>query len=181
MLGTIGKGGMGVVYRALDTRLDREVAVKVLPASFSNDADRLRRFEQEARAAGLLNHPNITAVYDIGSYDEAPYIVTELLEGETLRTELAGGRFSTRKVIDYAVQITHGLAAVGYAGPAVATGLFTNPVNTTNLTSKHRQHHQYRQLWPHHHLPGEEDRRRPGSGAGRGRSWPRPWRRSAAG
>jgi serine/threonine protein kinase len=72
---------MGEVYRAKDPRLGRDVAVKVLPASFSNDADRLRRFEQEARAAGLLNHPNITAVYDIGSHDGSPYVVTELLEG----------------------------------------------------------------------------------------------------
>jgi serine/threonine protein kinase len=69
----LGAGGMGEVYRAKDPRLGREVAVKVLPASFSTDADRLRRFEQEARAAGLLNHPNITAVYDIGTHDGAPY------------------------------------------------------------------------------------------------------------
>src|ERR1700687_4434248 len=84
----IGAGGMGEVYRARDPRLGREVAVKVLPASFSQDADRLRRFEQEARAAGVLNHPGITAVYDIGTADGAPYIVTELLEGETLRNRL---------------------------------------------------------------------------------------------
>ena len=76
---------MGEVYRARDPRLGRDVAIKVLPASFSQDADRLRRFEQEARAAGVLNHPNITAVYDFGAHDGAPYIVTELLEGETLR------------------------------------------------------------------------------------------------
>ena len=90
-------GGMGEVYRAKDPRLGREVAIKVLPASFSQDADRLRRFEQEAKAAGVLNHPNITAVYDIGSHDGAPYVVQELLEGETLRAELAGGRFSPAK------------------------------------------------------------------------------------
>src|SRR5213079_1246528 len=107
ILSPLGAGGMGEVYRARDERLKRDVAIKVLPASFSQDADRLRRFEQEAQAAGGLNHPNITAVYDIGQHDDAPYIVTELLEGETLRAELAGGRFSTRKVIDYAVQITH--------------------------------------------------------------------------
>ncbi len=87
----LGAGGMGEVYRAKDPRLGRDVAIKVLPASFSTDADRLRRFEQEARAAGLLNHPNIMAVYDIGSHDGAPYVVSELLEGETLRAELAGG------------------------------------------------------------------------------------------
>ena len=87
ILAPIGAGGMGEVYRARDERLKRDVAVKVLPASYSQDADRLRRFEQEAQAAGALNHPNITAVYDLGSHDGAPYIVTELLEGETLRTQ----------------------------------------------------------------------------------------------
>ncbi|HEV8609725.1 MAG TPA: protein kinase, partial [Thermoanaerobaculia bacterium] len=81
----LGSGGMGEVYRAKDPRLGREVAIKVLPASFSGDPDRLRRFEQEARAAGILNHPNITAVYDVGTFDGSPYVVTELLEGETLR------------------------------------------------------------------------------------------------
>src|SRR5215831_1412838 len=107
----IGAGGMGEVYRAKDPRLGRDVAIKVLPLSFSADADRLRRFEQEARAAGILNHPNITAVYDIGSHDGAPYVVQELLEGETLRSVLAGGRLSQRKTIDYGLQIAHGLAA----------------------------------------------------------------------
>src|SRR4029450_4154655 len=111
ILSPLGAGGMGEVYRARDPRLGREVAIKVLPASFSADADRLRRFEQEARAAGVLNHPNITIVYDIGQHDGAPYVVQELLEGETLRAELAAGRFSPRKAIDYATQIAHGLAA----------------------------------------------------------------------
>ena len=100
ILAPIGAGGMGEVYRARDARLKRDVAIKVLPASLSQDPDRMRRFEAEAEAAGGLNHPNITAVYDLGSFDGSPYIVTELLEGETLRAELAGGRFSTRKVID---------------------------------------------------------------------------------
>jgi Tol biopolymer transport system component len=116
ILGQIGAGGMGEVYRAKDPRLGREVAIKVLPASFSQDADRLRRFEQEAKAAGVLNHPNITAVYDIGSHDGAPYVVQELLEGETLRSELAGGRLSPRKAIDRALQIAHGLAAAHEKG-----------------------------------------------------------------
>ncbi len=107
---------MGEVYRAKDARLGREVAIKVLPASFSNDSDRLRRFEQEAKAAGLLNHPNITAVYDIGSHEGAPYVVSELLEGETLRAVLSGGRLSPRKAIDYALQIAHGLAAAHEKG-----------------------------------------------------------------
>ncbi len=116
ILGPIGAGGMGEVYRAKDPRLGRDVAVKVLPASFSQDADRLRRFEQEARAAGALNHPNITSVYDIGSADNAPYIVTELLEGETLRQRIAVGPIGPRKAIDYAVQIAKGLAAAHEKG-----------------------------------------------------------------
>src|SRR6266540_5265681 len=111
ILSPLGAGGMGEVYRARDPRLGRDVAIKVLPASFSADPDRLRRFEQEAQAAGALNHPNITIVYDIGTHENAPYVVQELLEGETLRMELSGGRFSPRKAIDYALQITQGLAA----------------------------------------------------------------------
>ncbi|HSP94123.1 MAG TPA: protein kinase [Thermoanaerobaculia bacterium] len=116
ILSPLGAGGMGEVWRARDSRLAREVAIKVLPASFSADAERLRRFEQEAKAAGLLNHPNITAVYDIGTHEGAPYVVQELLEGETLRSELAGGRFSLRKAIDYARQIAQGLAAAHEKG-----------------------------------------------------------------
>src|SRR5712692_2818131 len=112
----LGAGGMGEVYRARDPRLGREVAIKVLPASFSQDADRLRRFEQEARAAGALNHPNITAVYDIGSAEGSPYIVTELLEGETLRGRLGVGALSPRKATDYAVQTAKGLAAAHEKG-----------------------------------------------------------------
>jgi len=116
ILSPLGAGGMGEVYRARDPRLGREVAIKVLPAAFSSDPDRLRRFEQEAKAAGSLNHPNITAVYDVGSVDGAPYVVSELLEGETLRSILAGRKLSTRKAIDYAVQIAHGLAAAHEKG-----------------------------------------------------------------
>src|SRR6266496_3790179 len=86
ILAPLGAGGMGEVYRAKDSRLGRDVAIKVLPASFSQDPDRLRRFEQEARAAGILNHPNILAIHDIGTHEGAPYVVAELLEGETLRT-----------------------------------------------------------------------------------------------
>jgi Tol biopolymer transport system component len=112
----LGAGGMGEVYRAKDSRLGREVAIKVLPASFSNDPDRLRRFEQEARAAGILNHPNITAVHDIGTVDGAPYVVTELLEGETLRSRLAGGPLAPRRAIEYSIQIAHGLAAAHEKG-----------------------------------------------------------------
>jgi Tol biopolymer transport system component len=107
---------MGEVYRAKDPRLGREVAIKVLPATFSQDADRLKRFEQEARAAGVLNHPNITAVYDLGAHDGSPYIVTELLEGETLRSRLGSGALPPRKAIDYAIQIAKGLAAAHEKG-----------------------------------------------------------------
>jgi serine/threonine protein kinase len=116
ILAAIGAGGMGEVYRAKDPRLGRDVAIKVLPASFSQDADRLRRFEQEAKAAGVLNHPNITAVHDIGSHEGSPYVVQELLEGETLRAILSGGRLPFRKTIDYSLQIVHGLAAAHEKG-----------------------------------------------------------------
>ncbi len=107
----LGVGGMGEVYRARDPRIGREVALKVLPASFSEDADRLRRFEQEARATGQLNHPNILAVHDFGAHDGAPFVVSELLEGETLRERIGGSALPVRKAIDYAMQIAKGLAA----------------------------------------------------------------------
>ncbi len=107
----IGAGGMGEVYRAKDPRLGREVAIKVLPSQFSSDADRLRRFEQEARAAGILNHPNILQVYDIGVEEDSPYVVSELLVGETLRERIGGSAVNHRKAIEYALQIAHGLAA----------------------------------------------------------------------
>ncbi len=104
------------MYRARDERLKRDVAVKVLPASYSADGERLRRFEQEAQAAGALNHPNITSVYELGSHDGSPYIVTELLEGETLRGRLSGGALSVRKATDYAIQTAKGLAAAHEKG-----------------------------------------------------------------
>jgi eukaryotic-like serine/threonine-protein kinase len=107
----IGAGGMGEVYRARDEKLNRDVAIKVLPAALSQDEDRLRRFEQEAQAAGSLNHPNILAVFDVGTHDGAPYVVSELLEGETLRERLDGPPIPQRKAVDYAVQIARGLAA----------------------------------------------------------------------
>jgi Tol biopolymer transport system component len=106
----IGAGGMGEVYKARDTRLGRDVAVKVLPASFAVDPERLRRFEQEARAVAALSHPGILAVYDIGQHDGTPYLVSELLEGESLRELLARGPLSHRKAIAYAIQIAQGLA-----------------------------------------------------------------------
>ena len=102
---------MGEVYRARDEKLNREVAIKVLPASLSQDEDRLHRFEQEAQAAGALNHPNILAVYDVGVHDGSPYVVSELLEGETLREFLEQRRPATRKAVDFATQLAQGLAA----------------------------------------------------------------------
>jgi eukaryotic-like serine/threonine-protein kinase len=107
----IGAGGMGEVYRARDTRLNRDVAIKILPASFSADPDRLQRFAQESRAAAALNHPNILSIYDIGEDRGAPYVVSELLEGESLRERLRAGPLSSRKALDYAQQIAKGLAA----------------------------------------------------------------------
>ncbi len=112
----LGAGGMGEVYRARDARLGRDVAIKVLPSLLSADPERLRRFEQEARAAAALNHPNILAVYQMGTYEGAPYLVSELLEGETLREQIKRGRLSIRKAIDYGVQIARGLAAAHEKG-----------------------------------------------------------------
>src|SRR5215471_13905491 len=107
----LGAGGMGEVYRAHDTRLDRDVAIKVLPEYLTSDPERLRRFEQEARATAALNHPNILAVYQMATDNGISYLVEELLEGETLRERLRHGPIPLRKAIDYAVQIAHGLAA----------------------------------------------------------------------
>src|SRR6202049_1498816 len=107
---------MGEVYRARDLRLRRDVAIKVLPAFVSSDLARLRRFEQEARAAAALNHPNILAVFQMGTYEGAPYLVSELLEGETLREQIQRGRLSVRKAIDFGVQIARGLAAAHEKG-----------------------------------------------------------------
>jgi Tol biopolymer transport system component len=112
----IGAGGMGEVYRARDVRLHREVAVKVLPGSFADDPDRLRRFEQEARAASALNHPGILTIHDFGEHDGSPYVVSELLEGQTLRERMAGATLPVRRAIDYAVQVALGLAAAHEKG-----------------------------------------------------------------
>jgi len=116
ILGSLGAGGMGEVYRAKDTRLGREVALKILPESFATDGDRLRRFEQETRAVAALNHPNILALFDIGKYEHAPFLVSELLEGESLRAVLDRGALPQRKTIEYGVQIAHGLAAAHEKG-----------------------------------------------------------------
>ncbi len=113
---SIGAGGMGEVYRARDSRLGRDVAIKVLPTSFSADPDRLQRFAQECRATAALNHPNILSIFDIGEDRGAPYVVSELLEGETLRERLHEGPLTSRKATDYARQIASGLAAAHEKG-----------------------------------------------------------------
>lgn len=118
ILAPLGAGGMGEVYRALDPRIGREVAVKILPVAYSADPDRLRRFELEARATGVLNHPNILAIHDLGTQDGSPYLVSELLEGETLRDKLRTGPLPLRKAIEYALQMAHGLAAAHDKGIA---------------------------------------------------------------
>jgi Tol biopolymer transport system component len=107
---------MGEVYRAWDGRLGREVAIKVLPESAATNPDRLRRFEQEAKAAGALNHPNVLAVYDVGEHESLPYIVSELLEGDTLRAQVRSGGLTPRKAVEHAVQIARGLAAAHQRG-----------------------------------------------------------------
>jgi serine/threonine protein kinase/Tol biopolymer transport system component len=120
LLALLGKGGMGEVYRARDDRLGREVAIKLLPTAFANDKDRLRRFEQEARAAGMLNHPNVLTIYDIGTASPesggAPYIVSELLTGETLRERLRREALPLRRMVDYALQMARGLQAAHEKG-----------------------------------------------------------------
>jgi len=107
---------MGEVYRARDNRLDRDVAIKVLPAPFANDKDRLLRFEQEARATSALNHPNILTIYDIGTHDEAPFIVAELLDGAELREQLNDSPLPVKRALDYGQQIASGLAAAHEKG-----------------------------------------------------------------
>jgi len=112
----IGRGAMGEVYRAHDRRIGRDVAVKILPEAFGSDPERLRRFDQEARAAGSLNHPNVVAIFDVGAHDGAPFVVSELLEGDTLRARLKGGALPPRKALEYSVQIARGLAAAHAKG-----------------------------------------------------------------
>lgn len=107
----LGAGGMGEVYRAHDAELGRLVAIKVLPADFADRPDRLRRFEIEARAAAALNHPNVLAVHDVGRHDGTPFIVSELLEGQSLRSRLDGAALPIRKAIEFGIQIADGLAA----------------------------------------------------------------------
>lgn len=116
ILAELGSGGMGEVYRATDTRLDREVAVKVLPDEVSDDPQALARFEREATAIAALSHPNILAIYDVGRQQDVSFAVTELLEGETLRARLQGGALPPRKAVAYATQLAEGLAAAHERG-----------------------------------------------------------------
>jgi serine/threonine protein kinase len=116
VIGPLGAGGMGEVYRARDTRLGREVAIKVLPEQLSADAGRLRRFEKESRAASSLNHPNIVTIYEVGQSDSTSFIVMELVDGKTLREVLVGGALPVRKLLDIAIQIAEGLAKAHSAG-----------------------------------------------------------------
>ena len=107
----LGAGGMGEVYRARDTRLERTVAIKVLPAVFAENPERLRRFQQEARVLSGLNHPNLLVIYDVGSQDDLYFLVSELLEGENLRQRLNVGALPRRKAMDYSIQMANGLSA----------------------------------------------------------------------
>ncbi len=116
ILGDLGAGGMGEVYRARDARIGRDVAIKILPNTVSHDRDRLARFQEEARAAGILNHPNLLVVHELGIEGDSPFIVSELLEGSTLRDRLSGGGLPQRKVVDYARQIAAGIAAAHEKG-----------------------------------------------------------------
>src|SRR5207249_2726306 len=112
----LGKGGMGEVYQAHDAKLGRDVAVKVLPNKFANDPDRLSRFQREAQILASLNHPNILTIYDVDTYEGSPYVVSELLEGETLAVRLLDGALPLRRVVDYALQLVNGLAAAHSKG-----------------------------------------------------------------
>ena len=116
VLAPLGAGGMGEVYRAKDARLDREVAVKVLPDRLAQDPDALARFSREAKAVAALSHPNILAIYDVGSHNETSYVVTELLEGETLRQRLGRAAISWRQAVETAVSVADGLAAAHAKG-----------------------------------------------------------------
>src|SRR5690349_18783468 len=115
ILSGLGAGGMGEVYRARDSRLNRDVALKVLRGSTVRDADSRRRFVHEATAAGALNHPNIVAVYDVNLEGDNPYIVTELVEGDSLRKVIQRGAVPVRRLLDIAVQVADGMAAAHQA------------------------------------------------------------------
>ena len=116
IIGPLGAGGMGEVYRARDIRLNREVAIKVLPKLVSAEHERLQRFEIEAKAAAALSHPNILSIFQMGTHDGVPYLVSELLEGRTLAESLRRGPLALRPAVQFGVQIAHGLAAAHEKG-----------------------------------------------------------------
>src|SRR5262249_3927624 len=116
ILAPLGAGGMGEVYLAEDHRLRRKVALKLLPAQFMDDAERVRRFEREASAASATNHPNIITIYEIGQVDSAHYIVTEFIDGQTLRQRMQTAKLSLNEVVDVAIQVTQALEAAHSAG-----------------------------------------------------------------
>ena len=116
ILSPLGAGGMGEVYRARDTRLERTVAIKILPAAFATDAERLQRFEHEARLLSTVNHPNLLAIHDVGSQNGVHFLVSEFLEGLTLREKMNAGPLPQRKVTEYAIEIAKGLAAAHEKG-----------------------------------------------------------------
>ena len=116
ILSPLGAGGMGEVYRARDTRLDRDVAIKVLPEHLAKDPQALARFEREAKAVAALSHPNILALYDVGTEQGVSFAVTELLEGETLRSRLVRGPFPWRKSVEIGTAVADGLAAAHLKG-----------------------------------------------------------------
>ena len=130
----IGAGGMGEVYRARDARLQRDVAIKVLPAAFVTDPRRLARFEQEARATAALNHPNILAVFDIGLQDGAPYVVSELLQGQTLLSAISGRPMSIGPLLELAIEIADALDA------AHARGIVHRDIKSENIFVTTRGH-----------------------------------------
>jgi len=139
----LGAGGMGEVYRARDAKLDRDVAVKVLPATVANDPDALSRFEREAKAVAALSHPNILAIHDFGTQDGVAYAVTELLEGETLRGRLDSGSVSVKQATDWALQIVKGLSAAHSRGivhrDLKPDNVFVTDRKSTRLNSSHHQ------------------------------------------
>ena len=134
VLAKLGEGGMGEVYRARDTKLDRDVALKVLPRSVAEDPDRLARFEREAKVLASLNHPNVCTVHDTGEYDGRPFIVMEVVHGNTLQQQLGSGPLQFREVIDLAMQLADALDA------AHAKGVIHRDIKPANIIVNERGH-----------------------------------------
>jgi len=133
ILSPLGKGGMGEVYLALDTRLKRKVALKLLPAAVTQDADRVRRFEQEAQAASALNHPNIITIHEIGEVDGAYFIATEFIDGQTLRHRMSGERMKLSEALDVATQVASALADA-HSARIIHRGLSSQRMSWCGLT-----------------------------------------------